>query len=889
MSRLTAFFRRFLGLFQKRRHEAAMKAEIQAHLDALTERNIDAGMSSEEARYAALRAFGGVEQIKERARDERGIIWLEQFLQDLRYGVRQLRKAPGFAAVAILTLALSIGTTTAIFSVLHGVILRPLPYPQPERLVALSETFPPDGQTAAPSWGAYYYWARHASSFAGIAASRFDSANLTGVNDSERVTLLQVTPNYFSTLGFSLLHGRGFREEEATPGQETVAVISHWFWVKKFSAREDLLNQTITLNDRTFTIVGIMPPDEQIDRAPHFFVPRALTAADQESFSRTPERPDTVVARLKPKVTVSEATAELNVLSRALAVEHPATNAGHGVQLTSLIDDVLEHSGYMLRGVRPLLFTLFGAVAFLLLIACANIANLLFARATVRKKEIVMRAALGASRGRIARQLLCESLLLALLGGIGGLVLAYWSIDLLKPLTGSLPRSSGIALDGHALAFSLFVTLVTGLAFGLLPTWSASRVDLADGMKTGASGDERSSQRLRSGLITLEVALALLLLTGAGLLGNSFVQLQRVKVGFRPAGVFANRLELPEKSYGSAAQKSALVEQLTERMSQLPNVDAVAFTTGMPIFGTFGIAFKIEHAAADDPQPFKPASHSIITPDYFRALGIPLVAGRTFDPSDLANALPVAIVSENVARRFFPHQNPIGQRIMLSRGAKVWREIVGVVGNVKQWGPASEALVGAVPGSVYEPFAQNPTTQNLLLVAHTTDTAAEIPLALRAVLHQVDPRLPLTNMFPLEAGVANSIAKFRLSMWLFLIFAGIALLLAAIGVYGVIAYNVAQRTREIGVRISLGAQRAAIFRLILAHAGKRVGLGLLIGICAALALSRLLRSWLFHVSPVDPLTFTAVTILLTLVAFLACWLPARRATKVDPMVALRCE
>lgn len=884
MSRLAAFARRFFGLFQKRRHEAVMQAEFQAHLDALTERHRAAGLSPDEARYAALRTFGGVEQIKEQCRESRGIPWFEQLGADLRYGARQLRKAPGFATVAILTLAIGIGATTAIFSVLNGVVLRPLAYPQSDRLVSIAETYPPDDRAAAASWGTYYYWAQHASSFSGIAATQFVSANLQGAGDPERVAVLHVTPNYFSTLGISLLHGRGFREEEGEAGHDAVAVVSHWFWLQKFNGRPDVLNQTVELNDRTFTIIGVMPPDEQLDRAPHFFVPQPSTAADRENFSGQ-SRPDSIVARLKPNVSMTEAAAEMNVLSRALAAERPATQAGHGAQLTPLLDDLLEHSGYMLTGIRPLLYTLFGAVAFLLLIACANVANLLLARATVRQREVALRAALGATRTRIARQLICESLLLAFLGGLGGVVLTYWSIDLLKPLTGSLPRASTISVDARVLAFSLLATVVTGLCFGLLPAWQASRVNLADGVKTSTASADRKSHRMRSALVVTEVALALLLVTGAGLLGRSFVQLQRVDLGFRPGGVFANRLELPAKKYGSAIQQSALIDQLVERMSRLASVDSVAFTSGMPIFGSFSTSFKTEQSDPADQQPFKTALHASITPDYFRTLGIPLIGGRTFSARDGSQALPVAIISDRVARLLFPHQNPIGQRIMLKSEPQVWREIIGVVGDVKQWGPTSSTSLGVV----YEPFAQNPTMRNLLLAVHASATATDLPVALRSVLRQIDPDIPLASLWRLETGVAASIAKYRMSMLLFLIFAGIALLLTAIGVYGVLAYSVAQRTREIGVRLALGASRKNIFRLIVTHAGKHVGLGLLIGVGAALALSRLLRSLLFHVSPVDPLTFAAVVALLVVVAFLACWLPARRATKVDPMVALRCE
>lgn len=886
------FWTQLSALFRKKKLDAEMAEEMHLHIELQAEQNIKAGMDPDEARYAARRKFGGVEQVKEQCRDQRGIAWFSDSWTDLRYGLRQLRKAPGFTTVAILTLAIGIGATTAIFSIVNSVILRPLDFPQSDQLVVLRETYHPDERPGAVSWAAYSCWSERAISFSSIAATRYGSGNLVGAGDPERVSVLQVTTNYFATLGVQPMIGRGFLPEEVTGGHGNVMVMNHWYWLKKFDGAADVIGRKIQFNDEVFTIIGVLPRNAQLDTASPIFVPIIATAADRENHFATRDSAD-VIGRLKPGVSIVEAASEMEVLASAMGAEFPATNKGRGVRITSLLEQtVATTGGYGMKGANSLLFLLLGAVGFLLLIACVNIANLLLARASTRRKEIAVRAALGASRTRIIRQLLCESLLLAVLGGSLGAVLAYWSLDLLKPLTGYLPRAGEISLDGWALAFSLIITVLTGIGFGLVPAWQAMKVDVLDGLKEGGQANDRGrSQRMRSSFIITEVALALILLTGAGLLIKSFVHLQNVELGFETEGIYGNRFELPPKKYSTPQQQTAFVEHVLERISSLSTVSSAAFTTGMPVFGSLGGAFKIAGRPEEPNEQIRGVLYAAATPEYFKTLGIPVIRGRDFSSNDTASAPRVAIISARVAEKYFPDQDPIGQRISRltrSKESETWLEIVGVVGDVKQWGPASDTI-REKPEGVYEPFAQNPTVLNLLLVVRTRVGKTDLPIALRAVIQSVDTNMPLTRMFHLADGVNESISRYRLSMFILALFAGIAVLLAAIGVYGVMAYAVTQRTHEIGVRMAIGAQRGDILRLIFSQAGKLVGIGLVIGLAGSLAGSRLLRALLFEVSPQDPVTLVVVAVVLVSVAVAACWIPARRAARVDPMVALRCE
>lgn len=871
---------RFSALFKKRKLDADMDEEMRLHLELLTERNLEAGMSPEEARYTAQRKFGGVEQIKERGRDERGFLWLDQLGQDLRYGWKQLRRNPGFTATVVATFALGIGAVTVVFSIVNSVILKPLSYAQPERLYVLHESIEQDTRVLPVSWKSFYDWQERATCFSELTAYSFVSGTITGMGEPERVAMLEVSPGYFTTFGIGLLAGRGFLPDEATPGHGNVAVISHRYWQTKFSGRPDIINQTVLLNDRAYTIVGIMPASEPRDRAPNFYVPAAVSAENRES--RVPKME--VVARLAPGISLKQAKSEMEVLSHALNEQYPAKNQHRGVRFTALMDYVLETSAYLMTGIRPLLFTLLGAVSCLLLIACTNIANLLFSRASTRRKELAVRMALGATRGRIVRQLLAESLLLALIGGTLGVLLAYWGLDLLKSLTNNLPRSSEIAMDGHSLAFSFLTVLITGVGFGVLPAWQASQVKRNEALNGGHHDTSAPrTQRARKILMSVEIAMALTLLSGAGLLIHSYVRLQKVDLGFEAEHVLGSRIELLTERYKTPQQQAVFIQQVIERAAHLPGVESVAFTTGMPIFGSYGTGLTIEGSADGGNQSVQPASHAVISASYFRTIGVALIYGREFGDTEWSGSSQAVIISESAAKRYFPNENPIGRRIYVQR-SKQWREIVGVVTDVKQWGPA-----GRTADFVYEPLGQSLVTYNLMIVARTTSRGVDAPAALRSVLQSIDPNIALKGMSPLSEGVAASIAKYRLSTTLFLIFSFVALLLTIVGVYGVIAYAVTCRTREFGVRLALGATGGAVIGLVLRQYAGPILVGLALGTAASGALSRFLGSLLFSVSPTDPITLGAVSLFLIVVAVIACWLPARRAAKVDPMVALRAE
>ncbi len=864
-----------------------MNEEMRGHLEMLAERNRAAGMSEAEARFAARREFGGIEQVKEICREQRGWVWLEQVFQDVRYAVRQFRRAPGFMCVAVLTLGIGIGATTAIFSIVNSVLIQPLDFAESDRLVAIHETYPPDFSPGGTAWASYYRWAEEATSFASVAAARWGVANLIGEGDPERVNLLKVTWNYFATLGVQASLGRTFQADEETAGRENVIVLSHWLWGNKFARDETVIGRTLRLNDDVFTVIGVLPANEQLDMSAGVFAPVADTAGEREN--RSYQDAANVIARLRDGVTFEQAAAEAETIGRSMDAAAPANQRGLRVELVPLRDDVVRRSNYGMFGADTLLVILLGAVACLLLIACVNIANLLLLRAGARRKEFAMRIALGASRGRVVRQLLCESVLLALLGGSLGTAIGYGSLALMKPLTGNLPRAGEISLDVYALGFAGAISVLTGLLFGFVPAAQGSRVDPIEGLRSArGSADGSRPRRVRGAFVVAEVALALMLLTGAGLLIHSFVRLQRVELGFEAEGIFANRLELSGKAYGEAEQRRAFAAAVSERLATLPSVKAAAFTSGMPIFGSLGTGVKAEGKAVDPNARPRGATYAAITPEYFEAMGISLRRGRNFSERDTAEASRVAILSAALAEKCFPGEDPIGQRVSLTNGPEAWREVVGVVGEVKQWGPASDTI-GPARGYVYEPFAQNPTPRNLMLVVRVSGEQTDLAAALRSIIRTIDPNMPLTRMFRLSDGVDYSIARFRFSTIICVIFGGLALLLAIMGIYGVVGYTVSQRTHEIGVRMALGAQRGNVVRLIVKQVGAWVAAGVVVGVAGSIGGARVLRTFLFEVEPHDPATLVFVMIVLTGVAVLACWLPARRAAKVDPMVALRCE
>jgi len=798
-------------------------------------------------------------------------------MQDLRFALRQLGKAPGFTAVALLTLALGIGACTAIFTVVNSVLLRPLAYPEPDRLVVIRETNLPEFPEFSVAPGQYFDWQKQATSFESLAATNSGAYNLTGRGEPLRVVAQHLTANYFPTLGVHPAMGRNFLSDEDAPGKAAVAILSHGFWLRQFGGSPEVLHETIQLNGQPYTIIGVMPANFQPGSRTEIFTPAAYSSEEHQNHGG---HYIGVIGRLKPGVSVDQARGEMNHLADLLAKQYPDTNKGWGVKVAPMLE-------YAVADVRPVLFSLLGAVGFLLMIGCANVANLLLARATARAKEMAIRTALGASRRRLVRQLLSESILLAGFGAGLGILVAQWGTGaLLSFAPASLPRVHEIALDGRALAFTSALALLTGIGFGLFPSFQATRVNLNETLKDGGRGSSEGGRRhrLRSFLVVAEVAIALVLLVGAGLLIRSFARLQDVNPGFQPRDAFTIGLSLPDKKYGGNPQQAAFVEQAVAALAALPGVQSVGASHVVPFTGNdYVLGFTIAGRPPVEPADQPSTNYYAVTPDYFKAMGIPLLRGRFFDGHDSATAPRVALINEAMAKKYFPNQNPIGQRINVTNGPDTWREIVGIVGDTKHY-----RLDGDVTLQTYEPFAQQPYSF-MTFVVRTSGAGGDLAAAARAAIYSVDKEQPIASVRPLDALLSESIARQRFTMFLFAVFSGVALLLASIGIYGVMAYSVNQRTGEIGIRMALGAQRGDVLRLILNQGGRLVAIGLGIGLAGALILTRFLASQLYGVTAHDPLTFIAIALLLGAIAGLACLLPARRATRIDPMVALRNE
>ncbi|MDQ6809577.1 MAG: ABC transporter permease [Verrucomicrobiota bacterium] len=795
-------------------------------------------------------------------------------MNDIRYAFRQFIKSPGFTAVAILTLALGIGACAAIFSVVNGVLLRPLDYPQPERIVIMRETDLPQFPEFSVSPPNYLDWEKQTNSYSAIAAYSGAQINLTGEGEPQRLVGIKATARYFDVYGVHPVLGRTFLPEEDEPGKNHVAVLSNPFWQRVFGGDQNVVGPPLQLNGESYTVIGVAPPEfgSKVD----VWMPMAFSAAERSNQDRSAHYLN-VAGRLNPGVTVAQADAELKLLAAQLAKQYPDSNKGWGVFVISMLD-------YSVRDVRTVLLILLGAVGCVLLIACANIANLLLARATARHRELSIRAALGASRLRLVRQLLVESVLLALCGGAAGLLVARWGLDALLALApADLPRTSSIHLDATVLIFSFLLSVATGLVFGVAPAWLAAHTDMNESLKQGARGSTDARGRLRGALVVIEVAFALVLLGGAGLLGRSFMRLTHVDPGFEPANATVLRLVLPEKKYGKDEQRVAFANTLHERLSVLPGVQAVGLTHTLPLLGDWVMTLTIEGRPPVLPSDLPPTNYYLVTPDYFRAMGIALKRGRLFTARDDAKAPHVALINEALGRQFFPNEDPIGKRLSVSGAPENWSQIIGIVGDIKQYGVEKETTA-----QTYEPFAQKPSN-SLNVILRTSGSAAALTGALRPAVYSVDKDQPVGTIRPLEEILSQTIAKQRFAMTLLTVFSLVALVIAAVGIYGVMAYSVAQRRSEIGIRMALGAQSRDVLRLILSRGGKLVALGLLLGLVATLIASRAMGSILFETSAADPFTLAAVTLLLATVALVACLLPANRATKVNPIEALRAE
>ncbi|MEY2562837.1 MAG: hypothetical protein QOH88_1030 [Verrucomicrobiota bacterium] len=819
-------------------------------------------------------------------------------MTDIRYGLRQLLKHPGFTLIAVLTLALGIGANTAIFSVVNAVLLKPLPFPAPEELVAIggidrTETVSPP-KLSSMCYPDFFDLRDQNRSFSSIAVYRDRTLSLVDEKDAQSVRGQKVSGEFFDVLGLKPMLGRGFVRADEQPGGGPggfKAVLSYSFWQSHFNSAPDVLDRVLILDGVPHTVIGIMPQGSQFPiqtESIEIYITLAEDAASPDgSTPYTQQRGSHSllgIARLKPGISLAQANAELRTIAATLEKKYPETNTNWSAGSQPLRDEIVGD-------VRTALYVLFAAVVCLLLIANANVANLMLARASVRGKEIALRAALGASRARIIRQLLTESVLLAGLGGLLGLLIAKWGTDaLVAAVPQNIPRVSTIQLDAVVLGFTLLLSLATGIIFGLVPAWQASHVDLNTALKSGTrgAGGVEGKHRVRNALVMTEVALALILLVCASLLIQSFMRLGRVDTGMRTERLFTARIGLPAAAYPKPENIISFFDQLMPRLRAIPGIESVTTTWPLPLSGSNNVSsFDIEeHPAPEGQQPDSPMR--IVGPDYFRTMGIPVRQGRGFESSDQFKSLPVVIVNEQFVQKFFPGQNVIGKHIKPSWGIgdekALMRTIIGVVGNVKH-----RTLNMEFTPEVYLSASQIPMDSMSIVARTSVSNPAAITSAVRSELAAVDRNIPLVRVRVFDEYLSRALARPRFNAMLLSIFAATALLLTAIGIYGVMAYSVSQRTSEIGIRIALGAGRNSIFRLVVGQAMAIVGISLAIGLIGALAATRLLNSLLFGVGASDPFTFVGIMLLVSVVAFIAAWLPARRAMRVDPIIALRAE
>lgn len=806
---------------------------------------------------------------------------MDTLSKDVRYGVRSLLKRPGFTVVAMVTLALGIGANTAIFSTVNALLLKPLPFPDQDRVVALWEKVPSRGvERNECSVANYVDWKAQSKSFENLGLYSWWSTNLTGGETPERVQGFQVTTNFLEIVGVRPILGRGFSLEESQPGKDAVVVLTYSLWQRRFGGDPNILNKIVATNGVQRTVVGVMPPDFNYPKGAEIYSPMALTP---ELLNNRQSHSYLGIGRLKTGVTLASAQAELDTIAAPLQQQYPETNAGRGVQIYPILQDTV-------RMYATAIWIMMAAVGFVLLIGCANVANLMLARAAGRQREIALRAALGASRFRIIRQLLTESVILSLAGGALGIVIGYWSIDLLRTANPGeaarfAPGWSHLGINLPVLGFAILLSLLAGVLFGLAPAWQLSKPDLNSALKEGSQQASSSSQRLRGLLVASEVALSLMLLVSAGLLIRSFMQLVKSDAGFNSENLMTMNLVLPRAKYREEAQRVAFYQELVKRVQQLPGVSSAATVNYLPLGGSnSSTSFLIEGAPEPPPGEQFDGRYRVCSPDYFQTMGIPVLKGRAFTEQDRAGAQPVIIVNETLARKYWPNDDPVGKRMRFTGPLEEnpWLQVVGVVKDVKH------ELNLAITPDYYLPHAQD-GWGSMILVAKTKVEPEAMAAPILQELWSIDKDQPVFDVRTMQEVRAISLTLYSFSSVMLGIFAGVALVLAAIGIYGVMAFAVTQRTREIGIRMALGARAADVLKLIVKNGMSMALLGVVVGLAGAFGLTRLLESLLFGVTPTDLITFSVVTSTLLAVALLACYIPARRATRVDPLVALRYE
>jgi predicted permease len=881
-------------VFQKEKTEKQLHAELRFHLDRQMADDVDSGFTAEEARRRAMLSFGGLEPIKEDCRQARRVNTLETLTQDVRYGLRMLRKNPGFSAVAVLTLALGIGASTAVFSVVNAILLKPLPYTNSDRIVMPELVSPPGvnlGSEYFP-WGQIQFrmLTRDAHPFQAVGAFQSDSFNLTGSGDPSFLDGFRASAEFFPALGISPALGRTFTAEEDQPGHEYEVILSDRLWRERFGADRDILGRSVRLNGYTYTVVGVMPAG--------FVFPRAEEMPSSFNFPREaqlwvplaiPEAPKggpselAVIGRLKPGITIAQAQAAMDLVTKHAETQNPLWKGWFTARVIPLARQVVGDTRLPLQ-------LMLGAVGIVLLIACSNVANLLLARSLARKKEFTLRAALGAGHGRLIRQLLTESLLLAVTGGIVGLLFAKTGIYFVKLLgPTSIPRLGEVTLDVPVFAFALAVSLLAGILFGLAPAMGAARENLVDSLKEGSqrSGVNPASSRLRNALLVSQVALALVLVISAGLLTRTFFRMLGTDGGFRGERVLTFQLSLPPLNYADEHHIVALYRNALERLRTIPGVQSAGIGETVPMGGegeSTVIRMPDHPAISGKETPF--ANFTIISPGYFSSVGTPLLRGRDFLETDTADSMPVTIVNAAMEKKYWPGESALGKQVGPGSKRYPLLTIVGVVPDVKHISLREETTP-----EMYVVYTQKPwpSMRNMRVALSTKVDPASMTGSVREAVHSLDPDLPLAKVTTLTTLVDDSMSQPRFSMLLLATFAALALVLASIGMYGVISYSVGQRTREIGIRMALGAERSKVFGMILGQGARLAGLGIVIGLVGAVGVTHLMASFLFGVRPTDPLTFGGVVLLLLGVALLASYIPARRATRVDPMIALRHE